>query len=115
MTVTTAIIASVSCVPSILPTVEKAVPVVNTLPPPPKKELSESATTTPSATSTVAPVTLPDPGPFSPTKILQADSRGEAVLALEKRLAELRYDVGAVDGRYDQQGVLSPLRPGNAA
>ncbi|MEC4750436.1 L,D-transpeptidase family protein [Methylomicrobium sp. Wu6] len=35
--------------------------------------------------------------------MLKVGSRGEAVLALEKRLAELRYDVGAVDGRYDQQ------------
>ena len=110
MTVTAANIASVSCVPWILPSVEIAAPIVNTLPPPPKKELSESAATTQSAGSTGAPVKLPDPCPFSPSKILQVGSRGEAVLALEKRLAELRYDVGAVDGRYDQQtwqGVMA--------
>ena len=104
MTVTTAIIASVSCVPSILTTVEKAAPVVNALPPPPKKkELAESASTKPSATSTPTPAMSPDPGQFSPTKILQIGSRGEAVLVMEKRLAELRYDLGAVDDRYDQQ------------
>lgn len=30
-------------------------------------------------------------------------SHGEAVLALQKRLTELRYEVGAVDGYYGQQ------------
>jgi len=111
MTVATAMIASVSCVPPFLQTAEKAAPVANTSPPPPKKEPSESAAaTTPPATPTVAAVKPPEPGPFSPTKILQVGSQGEAVLALEKRLAELRYDVGAVDGRYDHQtwqGVMA--------
>ena len=75
---------------------------VDTLPPPSTTDLSKS-TSTPSATSTVAPTSPLDPGPFSPSKILKVGSRGEAVLALEKRLTELRYDVGAVDGFYDQQ------------
>ena len=75
---------------------------VNTLPPPSTTGLTES-TSTPSATSTVAPTTPLDRGPFSPSKILKVGSQGEAVLALEKRLADLRYDVGAVDGFYDQQ------------
>ena len=47
---------------------------------------------------------------FSPSKILKVGSRGEAVMALEKRLTELRYDVGDVDGFYDQQtwqGVIA--------
>jgi hypothetical protein len=37
------------------------------------------------------------------SKILKVGSRGEAVLALEKRLTELHYDVGIVDDFYDQQ------------
>jgi lipoprotein-anchoring transpeptidase ErfK/SrfK len=72
---------------------------VDTLPPPSTTDILK----TPSATSTVAPSTPLYPGPFSPSKILKVGSRGEAVLALEKRLNELRYDVGAVDGFYDQQ------------
>jgi len=75
---------------------------VDTLPPPSTTDLSKSRTT-PSTTSTVAPTTPLDSGPISPSKILKVGSRGEAVLALEKRLTELRYDVGAVDGFYDQQ------------
>ena len=75
---------------------------VGTLPPPSTTALSKS-TSTPSITSTVAPTTPLNPGPFSPSKILKVGSRGEAVLALEKRLTELRYDVGAADGFYDQQ------------
>ncbi len=75
---------------------------VNTLPPPSKTDLSESRIT-PSAISTIAPTSPLDPGLFSPSKILKVGSRGEAVLALEKRLTELRYDVGAADGFYDQQ------------
>jgi lipoprotein-anchoring transpeptidase ErfK/SrfK len=34
---------------------------------------------------------------------LKVGSRGEEVLALEKRLADLHYDVGIVDDFYDQQ------------
>jgi lipoprotein-anchoring transpeptidase ErfK/SrfK len=75
---------------------------VDTLPLPSTTNLSESRSTT-TATSTIAPASPRDQGPFSPSKILKVGSRGEAVLALEKRLTELRYDVGAVDGFYDQQ------------
>ena len=110
MALTTAIIASVSCVQSILPSAEKATPEVKALPAQEKQEPSEAATVTPSATPTATPAKLPDHGSFSPTKILQAGSRGEAVKALEKRLTELRYDVGAVDGYYDHQtwqGVMA--------
>jgi hypothetical protein len=110
MAVTIAMIACVACVPSILPTVEKAAPAVNASPLPPKQEHSESASTTAPATPAAALPKLPDPGPYSPSKVIQIGSQGEPVLALEKRLAELRYDVGAVDGRYDQQtwqGVMA--------
>ena len=75
---------------------------VDTLPPPPTTDFTKS-TVTPSAISKVPPATPLDPGPFFPSKVLKVGSRGEAVLALEKRLADLRYDVGAVDGFYDQQ------------
>lgn len=71
---------------------------VNTLPLPSTTDLSKSRTT-----PTVTPTSPLDPGSFSPSKILKVGSRGEAVLTLEKRLTELRYDVGAVDGFYDQQ------------
>lgn len=40
---------------------------------------------------------------FSPSKILKVGSRGDEVLALKKRLADLHYDVGIVDGFYNQQ------------
>lgn len=75
---------------------------VNTLPPPSTTDLFKSRNT-PSATPTVTPAPPLDPGLFSPSKILKVGSRGEVVLALEKRLTELRYDVGVVDGFYDQQ------------
>jgi lipoprotein-anchoring transpeptidase ErfK/SrfK len=76
---------------------------VDTLPPPSTTTLSKKSPSTPSATSTVASPTPLDQAPFSPSKIFKSGSHGEAVLALEKRLAELRYEVGAVDGFYDQQ------------
>ncbi|UOA07759.1 L,D-transpeptidase family protein [Methylobacter sp. S3L5C] len=72
------------------------------LPPPPATHLTESISTPP-ATSTVAPTPPPDSGSFATFNVLKVGSQGDAVLALEKRLAELRYDVGAVDGYYDQQ------------
>jgi hypothetical protein len=40
---------------------------------------------------------------FYPSEILKVGSRGEAVLALKKRLSDLHYDVGIVDDFYDQQ------------
>jgi hypothetical protein len=82
---------------------------VDSLTPPSTIALSKS-TSTPPGTSTVTPATPLDPGQFSPSKIFKVGSHGKAVLALEKRLTELRYDVGAVDGFYDQQtmqGVMA--------
>ena len=81
----------------------------DTLPPPAKTDLTKS-TSTPSATSIVAPTKPLEPGPFSPSEVFKVGSHGEAVLALEKRLSELRYEVGAVDGFYDRQtwqGVMA--------
>lgn len=77
--------------------------------PPSTTGLSENTSTSP-ATSTVARPAPLNPGPFSPSKILKVGSRGEAVLTLQKRLAGLRYEVGAVDGVYGQQtwqGVMA--------
>jgi hypothetical protein len=75
---------------------------VNTLPLPSKTDLPKS-TSTPSAISTVAPTSPLAPGPFFPAKILKVGAHGAAVLELEKRLTEFRYEVGATDGFYDQQ------------
>jgi hypothetical protein len=75
---------------------------VGTLLPPPTTDISKSRTT-PSATSTVAPPAPLHPGPFFPSKFLKLGSRGEAVLTLQKRLTELHFEVGAVDGLYGQQ------------
>lgn len=102
MIVASVLAVSVSCAQLVPPIAKTATAVVDTLPAPPKADISETKAT-PSATSAVAPTATLDPGLFSPSKILKVGSRSEAVLALEKRLAELRYDVGAIDGRYDQQ------------
>ena len=60
-------------------------------------------TSTKSATSTVSPPASVVPVPFAPSKILEVGSHGEEVLALQNRLNELRYEVGANDGFYGQQ------------
>lgn len=103
MTVTAAIIAGVSCTLLKPPAAEKSAAVVDKPPATTKKEPTEVSAITQPATPQVTPTTTPEPGTFSPTKVLSIGSQSEAVLALEKRLAELRYDVGAVDGRYDEQ------------
>ena len=41
--------------------------------------------------------------PAFSTNTLSLRSKGDAVLALEQRLEQLRYDVGTVDGRFDWQ------------
>jgi peptidoglycan hydrolase-like protein with peptidoglycan-binding domain len=66
-----------------------------------------STTTTTAATTTTLPPPLPTspataPGaPPAPLPGLGQGATGPEVLALEKRLAELRYDVGKVDGSFD--------------
>jgi hypothetical protein len=71
---------------------------VDTLPPLSATDSGEG-TGTPSTTPAVDMT-------FSPFRILEVGSRGEEVLALEQRLAELHYDVGIVDEFYDQQTRL---------
>ena len=71
-------------------------------------------TSQPPVTSTTAPVTtstIPVPGFSIPQgRTLKSGRSGPDVLALEQRLAELRYDTGKVDGKFDQstwQGVVA--------
>jgi len=51
--------------------------------------------------TTTTPTTLPPPADATPPPGLGRGDSGPVVLALEQRLAELRYDVGAVDGVFD--------------
>ncbi len=70
---------------------------------------TNNSSTTPKSTSTLLatpkaePKVAGDLEQISPFKILKVGSRGAAVLALKKRLAELYYDVGDVNGFYDKQ------------
>ena len=75
--------------------------IYSTLLPPLSTIERSKSTTIPSTTLTL--ITPLDLKPFSPSKILKVGSRGEVVMAMEKRLMELKYDVGIVDGFYDQQ------------
>lgn len=61
------------------------------------------STGTPLTTPKVEPKIPVETGQVLPFKILKVGSRGEAVLALKKRLAELHYDVGKLNGFYDKQ------------
>lgn len=75
---------------------------VDTLPPlsptaPPKIPI------VPPTPAIVAPIIPLISKPLPDFKILKVGSRGKAVLALEKRLNELDYEVGKVDGYYDKQ------------
>ena len=84
-----------SCVEGTKPQGTTLLPVVTT-----------SSTTTTSTTTTTLPLPSatapPAPGaPPPPLPGLGRGSTGPAVLALEQRLAELRYDVGHVDDVFD--------------
>lgn len=73
-------------------------------------ELTQSISIPSAPSISVASMTPLESKPFSPSKVLKVGSQGEAVMALEKRLIELRYEVGDVDGFYDQQmwqGVMA--------
>lgn len=70
--------------------------------------VSSTTTIAPAATtSTTTPVPVPPPpvvpagAPPAPLPGLGPGASGPEVMALETRLAELRYDVGQVDGRFD--------------
>lgn len=82
---------------------------VDTLPPLSKTDFTE-ATSTLSTTSMVEPKKPIDPKPLIPVETLKVGSTGDAVMQLEKQLDGLHYDVGMVDGFYDQetrQGVMA--------
>jgi len=94
----TAMLTCSACA-QLFPPATNPAPTAAGLPPAPKAEPSKKEATQP-ATATAEPQ---PPTPVPPSKLLAPGARSEAVLALEKRLAELRYDVGAVDGQYDRQ------------
>lgn len=80
-------------------------------PPPENAAARTTTTTTTTAPTTLPPTTLPPTTvpvtvaasavPAPPPPGLGKGSSGPEVQALEERLAALRYDVGAVDGKYD--------------
>lgn len=84
---------------------------VDSLPPLSATDRTKNTSTpiTPKSTSPlltmlkVEPEIPVDSGQILPFKILKVGSRGVAVLALKKRLAELHYDVGDVNSFYDKQ------------
>jgi peptidoglycan hydrolase-like protein with peptidoglycan-binding domain len=77
--------------------------------PPSTTEPSTTTTTVEVTSTTVTPTTRPKVAPKAPAG-LGPGSRGPSVLALERRLDELRYDVGKVDGVFDSttgHGVMA--------
>jgi hypothetical protein len=62
-----------------------------------------NSTSAPAKTPKVEPNIPVDGEQIPPFKKLKVGSRGEAVLAMKKRLAELHYDVGNVNKYYDKQ------------
>jgi L,D-transpeptidase catalytic domain/Putative peptidoglycan binding domain len=82
---------------------------VDTLPPLSGTDFAEG-TNTVSTTSMVDSKKPLDAVQSFPTEILKLGSTGDAVMDLEKQLNTLHYDVGMVDGFYDQetrQGVMA--------
>lgn len=78
-------------------------------PPSTTPKSTDTPPTTPKNTGTasiipkVEPKIPVDAEQIPPFKILKVGSRGQAVLALKKQLAEFHYDVGDVDRYYDKQ------------
>ena len=64
-------------------------------------ESSTTSVTAPATSAPPAPAAVPKPPP-APLPGLGPGSRGAAVLALERKLDSLRYDVGVVDDVYDR-------------
>src|SRR5687768_13789256 len=76
-----------------LPLTPEPEPVVTTTAPP------RTTTTSTTPPTTAPPAVAPAP-PAAPADGLARGSSGDAVLALQLRLVELKYDPGTVDGRY---------------
>jgi peptidoglycan hydrolase-like protein with peptidoglycan-binding domain len=70
-----------------------------------RRSTTTTSSTTTTTTTTLPPTTLPPttvPGtPPPPPPGLGQGASGPAVQALEEKLAALRFDVGAVDGKFD--------------
>jgi lipoprotein-anchoring transpeptidase ErfK/SrfK len=72
-----------------------------------------ASTTTVAGSSTsvgAGPVTTVEAAPFSPGRTLRVGMKGDDVLALERRLDLLKFEVGEIDGKFDfetWQGVMA--------
>ncbi len=76
--------------------------------PPPLVTIAPSAivqanTPTPVPTPTPTPVPTPDITPNTTYKTIQVGDKGDGVQTLQRRLAELGYYTGDIDGRYGNQ------------
>lgn len=67
--------------------------------------LDASATATPSPTPTPSPAPTPSPTPEIPSRTLKSGDTGSDVKILQKRLKALKYYVGTIDGKMDQETV----------
>ena len=70
-----------------------------------EKALDATATATPSPTPTPKPTATPSPTPEIPSQTLRSGDRGSDVKILQRRLKALKYYVGTIDGRMDQETV----------
>lgn len=67
--------------------------------------LDAAATATPSPSPTPKPTATPSPTPEIPSQTLRSGDKGSDVKILQKRLKALKYYVGTIDGRMDQETV----------
>ena len=67
--------------------------------------LDASATATPSPSPTPKPTATPSPTPEIPSQTLRSGDTGSDVKLLQKRLKALKYYVGTIDGKMDQETV----------
>lgn len=67
--------------------------------------LDATATATPSPTPTPKPTATPSPTPEIPSQTLRSGDKGSDVKLLQKRLKALKYYVGTIDGKMDQETV----------
>ena len=67
--------------------------------------LDASATATPSPSPTPKPTATPSPTPEIPDRTLRSGDTGADVKTLQRRLKALKYYVGTIDGKMDQETV----------
>jgi hypothetical protein len=83
------------------PPTTTTVPPTTTTTPPPTTTVPVTTTTSTTTTTTVPPTTTTTAPPAPPVPaVLERGDEGEAVVALQRRLRELRFWVGAVDGVF---------------